>query len=290
MPNTEHIKDVERYLADQQAIEFNIQQGNVIDRTILAYMTKEQIYRSIREMTRMQHDLEDILLRMTEKSGDKGTLMAQKAMRRFLEKSERRDITQKQLRLINKLNARQVEQRIDFYTSRIKAETQGLTNEIQLFFKNAMASGRTRKDALTELIKAANDDAGILTGFKKRIKRVAIDATRRERATRAIEEYKKVAKPGEKWQWITVSTTPCPDCQARAGVVLSWDAWIKMGLPGSGRTICMSSCKCQLVPYSVAEEQFPDSKQFTWDKEKLVLTTAGEARSLAAKSNQPKGA
>lgn len=290
MPNAEHIKDVEQYLADQQAIEMRILDGNVIDRTILAYMTKEEIYRSIREMTRMQHDLEDILLRMTEKSGDKGKLMAQKAMTRFLEKSERRDITQKQLRLINKLNARQVEQRIDLYTSQLKAETRAFTNEIDLFFKSAAASGRTRKDALAELVKAAGDDAGIVTGFKKRVKRVVVDATRRERAMQAVEEYKKVAKPGEKWQWITVSTTPCPDCQARAGVVMSWDAWVQMGLPGSGRTVCLSSCRCQLVPHSVAEEQFPDAKQFNWDKEKLVLTTAGEARSLGAKSNQPKGA
>jgi hypothetical protein len=287
MPNKDHIKDVEAYLAQLQTLEINIQKPGVIDDIIMGYMTKEAIYESIRELESLRKDLEDVLLRLTKKSGDTGKLMAQKAMDRFLEKSEMRDLTQRQLRLINKLNARQIEKRIDFYTAQIKAETGALASDINLFFKSAAASGRTRADALKDLVKAANDDAGIIKGFEKRVKRVASDAVRREAQMRAVEEYRKVAKPGEKWQWITVSTAPCPDCQARAGVMLSWDAWVSMGMPGSGRTICGNSCKCQLVPGTVADEQFPDAKQFDWDREKLVLTTAGEARSLAAKSNQP---
>jgi len=288
MPNDEHLKDVEAYYADMQRMEIRLNSPkNTIDDAILAYMTKEKIYKSIREMVKMRKELEDLLLRITEKSGDRGRLMATKAMRRFLEKSERRILTVKQLRAVNKLNKRQINRRLALYKTEIEAETSQLSNQLNIFFKNAQSAGRTKADTLKELIKAANDDAGLVKGFEKRMKRIAIDAARRESQARAMDEYRKVAKPNEKWQWITVSTSPCPDCQARAGVILSYEAWVQMGLPGTGRTVCDKSCRCQLMPESVAEEQFPDVKQFNWDKEKLVLTTAGEARRFGAKSNQP---
>lgn len=40
----------------------------------------------------------------------------------------------------------------------------------------------------------------------------------------------------------------CPDCQLRAGVVLTIDQWESVGRPGSGMTICEDHCFCMLVP------------------------------------------
>ena len=191
-----------------------------------------------------------------------------------------RDITRKQLRAINQLNTRQIARRIDLMKMRIEKETVFFKSQVDEFLLNAKISGRTNKDVLKELIKAAGDKQGLSAGFTKKIKRVAIDAERREAQQRAMMEYRKLAQPGEKYEWITVSSTPCPDCQARAGVILPWDVWEERGTPGSGRTICGESCKCQLIPETLSEEMFPDAKSFTWDRDKLVLTTAREARTF----------
>ena len=79
---------------------------------------------------------------------------------------------------------------------------------------------------------------------------------------------------------MTISASPCPDCEIRAGTILSFDEWEKMGKPGDGRTICRSSCLCKLIPVSVSEDLFPDVKTFTWDKESGVLSTASEMRTM----------
>ena len=133
------------------------------------------------------------------------------------------------------------------------------------------------------------DKTGVAQAFAKKSKQVAVDAVRRERSAAEIDAYRKVTRANEKWEWINISTKPCPDCDARGGRVMTIERWERMGFPGSGRTICGRACKCRLIPYSIAEERFPDTKAFTFDSKNLVLTTASEERSLKAKSNKPKG-
>lgn len=295
MPDNQDLKNLEEYLASIQRIELSVGgENSPVDRITKKHSTKERLYTgSISpgetvELLALQKELTEWLDELTKQAGTKGRLMSQRAMTRFLEKSERREITQKQLNRINRINQKQVERRIDLYHKQLQKETTLLKEEVQEFFLNARASGRTRKETLAELIKSAQDDRGIVEGFKKRSRRISIDAARREAQEQATAEYRKIAKPGEQWQWIAISTVPCPDCVARAGKILPYDRWVQLGLPGTGRTICMQSCKCQLVPVSVSDELFPDSKSYVWSKEDLVLTTAAESRTFKSKAAQPK--
>ena len=46
--------------------------------------------------------------------------------------------------------------------------------------------------------------------------------------------------------WVTVSSSPCPDCEARAGDVATMEFWENIGVPASGFSVCQGNCKCQL--------------------------------------------
>jgi hypothetical protein len=263
-----HINDLEKYLYDLQSLEIGIlEDKSAIDAIVHKYSVKPTTYSNLNQLVLLRKELEEYLDSITPAAGKIGKLMSQKAMSRFLEKSEYRELTRKQLSAINKLNNRQIARRIDLYKKKILKETNYLKEEIEEFFINAKISGRNKKQVLAELIKAARDNEGITKGFSKKIKRIAIDSARRESQQRAVEEYRKIAIPGEKWEWILISSKPCPDCIARAGVILPYQTWVSNGTPGAGRTICGSSCKCQLVPVSVSDELFPDEKSYNWDKD-----------------------
>lgn len=278
----QNIKNLEDYFAKLQKIQLNIEdEKSKINKIIKKHAIRPEFY-TVAGITAMRKEVEEYLAYITKLTGDTGKLMATKAMDRFLKASELRDVTRKQLRLVNQLNARQIDRRIELFKMQINKETSYLKSQIDEFFLNAKISGRTHNDVVKELIKAAGDDKGFSVGFAKKIKRVGIDASRREAQQRAMMEYRKLAKPGELYKWIAVSGSPCPDCILRAGVILSWAQWQERGTPGSGRTVCGFSCKCQLMPETIAEEMFPNIKEFKWDKEKAVLTTASELRTFKA--------
>lgn len=278
----QNIKNLEDYFAKLQKIQLNIQDDkSAINRIVRKYAISPNFY-TVAGIAAMRKELEQYLAYITKLTGDTGKLMATKAMDKFLKASELRDVTQKQLRLVNQLNARQINRRVELFKMQINKETTYLKSQIDEFFLNAKISGRTRKDVVKELIKAAGDDKGFSVGFTKKMKRVSIDAARREAQQRAMMEYRKLAKPGELYKWVTVSSSPCPDCILRAGVVLSWAQWQEKGMPGDGRTICGFSCNCQIMPETIAERLFPNIKEFKWDKEKAVLTTANELRTFKA--------
>lgn len=61
-----------------------------------------------------------------------------------------------------------------------------------------------------------------------------------------IREYPADA---QSYTWVTVgSHKVCPDCDARAGEVMSWEEWVAEGIPGSGWSICGGHCYCVLDP------------------------------------------
>jgi len=275
-------ENLAEYFEKLQKIQLNIEDDkSAINKIVRKHAVRPEFY-TLAGVSALRKEMEDYLVYITKQTGDTGRLMAGKAMKRFLEKSELRDITRKQLRALNQLNARQIARRTELFKLQIERETTFLKSQIDEFFLNARISGRTRKDVLKELIRAAGDEKGLTAGFTKKIKRVSIDASRREAQEQAMMQYKGNAKRNELFKWVAVSSKPCPDCIERAGVVLPYSQWQEMGTPGSGRTICMFSCKCQLVPQSLADEMFPDVKEFKWDKENAVLTTASEARTFKA--------
>jgi hypothetical protein len=288
MSTEETIKDLQDEFAEFQRLENGILSDKSPITKIINKHLGSGLYSSELILDNMTKELEDYLRRLINKTNIKGKLLGQSALDKFMDKMEMKQLTAKKLAQISRLNAEQAARRANIALMNLEKNKVVFQKDIEILRETMKLSQFNDKEILTLMVKADKEGAGLAQVFEKNIKKLSVEAVRREKAFAEIEEYRKFADPDEDWQWITVSTTPCPDCQARAGVILKYNEWVNQGLPGAGRTVCANSCKCKLVPYSIAEEKFPELKQFKWDKEKLVLTTAGEARTFKAKSNQPK--
>lgn len=275
-------------LQRNQEIEIGIQgPRSAMQQIITQYATIPSLYTDPAKLDALIRELEDVLERYVARANARGSAAASRAIADFMERAERRQLTTIQLDTVLRANARQVERRLALYVEELSKEAEILRRDIRIFIKNAQVAGFTQKQILSQLIEAANNKAGPVDAFAKRSKRVAALADRREVASAEIEKYRTMAKPGELWQWITVSTRPCPDCQPRAGKVFPYSEWVKLGIPGAGRTICGPACRCKLLPITVAEDMFPTVKEFTWNRRSTVLATAGELRRFEARKNQP---
>jgi len=284
------IASLEEELRDAQALDLRIESENgLIQRTIDNAAVKASIYSNPKKLQSLITELSAVVFQFQKQSGNKGRLLGRKAMDNFLDESERRTRTDKALRIIGQANERSAARRLDVYTAQLQKEFSVLKNDIKIFKLNARSAGFTKKEMLAQLVRSANDKAGIVQGFAKRVKKTADAVVRRERSAREIDEFKKSALPGEEWVWVTVSSKPCPDCEARAGAQLTIDRWQQLGVPGSGRTICRQYCMCKLMPSSIAEKRFPTVRVFDYNKGDGVLTTASEERTLRAKSNKYDG-
>lgn len=61
------------------------------------------------------------------------------------------------------------------------------------------------------------------------------------------------------WVWVTMGDdNVCPDCVERGGwEPKTWDEWVEIGLPRTGSTLCMTTCRCDPMPAEVID-QVPD--------------------------------
>lgn len=280
------LENLEEYLAALQRLEIVLKSSNspskaIVDRVALVkglYQEDPEVLKQVRD------DLSQMLTDITTKTAEKGKLMSSKAVRSFVEKSEAREISWQRRRAILQLARKKQKARMDVYVTQLEKELSGFRYDIKIFMANAKAAGFSQKEALAQLIKAAQEGVGPSQDLVKTVNTLSVAAARREAQASAMEGYMEIAKPGEEWEWIAVSSRPCPDCQQRAGKVLPLSRWEDMGLPGQGRTVCGVYCQCQLGPVSVFDELFPDAKQFTFDKKNVVLTTAAELRTLNSKA------
>lgn len=67
----------------------------------------------------------------------------------------------------------------------------------------------------------------------------------------AIRNYREARFIAEaKWAtWVTSGrSSVCPSCSPRHGQTKTWEAWKKLGEPGSPALICGPECNCTLVP------------------------------------------
>jgi hypothetical protein len=280
--NPKIIADLEDYYAKLQRLEIGLSdpENNPINDVILQSVTKKSLYLSGAELVAMRDRLLKAVAAIAKKSGSVGQAMSGKAIDEWLTKEEQSILTAKQLSAVTRMTDREAGLRLKVYQKKMVNEVGVLQSDMETFLLNAAASGRTKQQALEELMRASLNGDGIIQKFQKNASKVAKEASLREAQASAIAQYREVTPPDALWTWVAVSVHPCPDCEARAGNEMTYSEWVDMGLPGSGRTICMNACRCQLVPSDAASELFDDVRSFTWDKENLVLTTAAEARQL----------
>jgi len=271
------IQGLQQEYKDLQKIElFLVEEGGKFDTLLTKRLNSVLLYTNTEKIESMIQALEKIIKSYMVQSNQKGKLLANKAVDKFLSESEKRDIWQKQERLIRQLNIKRARRRLTLIFTELQKEKDILKADISLFIQRQKIMGVKINDILIDLVQMSRNKQGFAETFKKNVKRLSVDAVKFEQRQAEIDEYKLYTKPNEAWQWITISKNPCPDCRARAGVILPFKQWTKMGLPGSGNTICNKYCLCKLYPHSIAEDKFPQVKEFTLSKDKLVLTPVGE--------------
>jgi hypothetical protein len=238
------------------------------------------VYADTDKLDKLIDELNNVIEGIAKQGRVRGKVMSLKTIERFLEKEDKAIHTQRTLDAIDRANTKKAEARLSLYVHELAKEHGLMKAEIDLFKERAAIAGFSEKEMLKNLVRDANNGIGPVAAFEKRLESVEVSVLRREASATEIDEYLKVAAPDEEWEWITISSNPCPDCEIRAGTIMSFDAWNEIGLPGDGRTICRSYCMCKLIPVTVAEELFPEAKTFSWDKESGVLTTRGEMRTI----------
>ena len=284
--NKKQIKNMEEEFLKLQKIELSLTGDNTKSKKLLAaYGSLATLY-SGKKIDKLIAELEKIIADLAATGRVRGKVMSLKTMGEYLAKEDKAMHTQRVLDAIDRANSKRAKQRMSFYVMQLNKEKGILQSDIDLYMKRAELAGYSEKEILKQLVKASKDGTGPISQMQKRIEAVERDVLRREASAAEIDEYEKVALPDEKWEWITISVNPCPDCEIRAGTVLTLEDWQDVGLPGDGRTICRSSCMCKLMPVSVAEDLFPEVKTFNWNKDSGVLTTKAEMRTFGAEKNQ----
>lgn len=273
----QNIEALEQEYKDLQKLELNFVKDNgALDKKISKGVSSTLLYTNADNIDSLLNSLEVIIKDYLKTANKKGKLLSEKAVDKFLDDSEKRDILQKKERLIRQLNKKRARKRLALAIQELRKEGNILKSDISLFIKRQRLLGVDTKDILIDLVRMGKNKQGFAQAFRERVKRLGIDAIKFEKQHAEIDHYKLFVKSSEKWQWITVSSSPCPDCRARAGSILKFREWKKLGLPGSGNTVCNKYCLCKLYPVSVAEDKFPNVKEFKIDKDKLVLTPVGE--------------
>jgi hypothetical protein len=277
------LENIEEYLRSLQKLEITLRDqtgNNPIHATIVKYAAMKAFYEDPAVLMKLKAELQTILAVVVKRSGNAGTLMGEKALERFISGKELSMEALRQKRLVTMLTDRQARDRMAVYLMTLEKETSILNADIQIYKMNAKIAGFTDQQILEQLVSAGKDNVGLTAQFEKSSEKMAIAAARREAQSKSFDEYRQAADPNEEWEWITISSKPCPDCIERGGKVLSLDDWQAIGTPGDGRTICGSYCMCQLIPVSISADMFPDQKSFKYDLKETVLTTAKELRLL----------
>jgi hypothetical protein len=285
--NKKQIANMQEEFFKLQKLEIAISGDNTKTKKLLSkYGAVASLYTNPKRLNSLVNELERIIADLAATGRVRGKVMSLKTMAEYLDKSDKTMHTQRVLDAIDRANNKKAAKRIGLYSTELAREKGILQSDIDVFMKRASVAGYTENEILKQLVLASEQGTGPVAQLAKRLENVERDVLRREASAAEIDEYRKVSVPDEKWEWITISAKPCPDCEIRAGVVLTYDEWNDQGLPGDGRTICRSSCMCKLMPVSVADELFPDVKTFEWDKKSGVLTTKGEMRIFGADKNQ----
>ena len=279
--NTKQLAAMEEQFRKLQEIEIGLLGEDAETAKLIAkYAAMPALYSDPAKLDELLKELEAIITKIAGKSIARGSAMSEKTMANFLEKSERASRKMVELDRIARMNEAKATARLNIYKLELQKEFSAMKADIGIFIQRGRLEGFTDKELLKQLVQAGHEQTGFIQAFTKKAQKLDATIARREETRREFDEYRKAAQPGEEWEWVTISTKPCPDCQARAGTILPLTKWEQIGLPGDGRTVCGQNCMCKLYPVSISDELFDEVKEFEWDKNSGVLLTAAEAREL----------
>jgi len=282
------VKGLEKELIEMQKLNIHIRgDDSEIQAIGNAYAVIPGLYTNKTILEKMIRDIKEATKEYMKGSYQAGKTLSLNSLEKWLDRSELLDIKQAKLAMINRANKKQINGLLSIEMAELNAQGALLKSQIDIDRARLILGGMPKKDAVKLLVQSGADKNGLVQGFVKRAESVAAGAARRARADGETAEYLKKYPPDQKYQWITISSKPCPDCQARAGMVMTYNEFIAFGLPGTGHTICGKHCMCNIIPFALAEERFTDVKQFTWKSKDLVLTSGMEERKMKAAKYQP---
>ena len=99
--------------------------------------------------------------------------------------------------------------------------------------------------AIKEALMADLTAGGRLFGsFRNQVKSNVRSGIRMAGNRGSMSTYRRAGV--KEFVWVTVSSNPCPDCDARAGTKGTMEYFENIGTPGSGFSVCQAHCHCQL--------------------------------------------
>ena len=118
--------------------------------------------------------------------------------------------------------------------------------------ETSMLGSGTTLNAIDAVIDADLKTFGRLTGELNNSVKNSISQSMMYASTMGAMEI--LRELSENMIWVTVSGRVCQDCSGRAGQIETFNTWEKLGLPGSGWSVCRGYCYCVLDPTGT----FPD--------------------------------
>ncbi len=152
----------------------------------------------------------------------------------------------------------------EVFRYKIRREARHKLAEVETFFMEGEALGRTKKDISAQLMEmhgrerkavakaqAAGKSLRSVKTFAARfdtaVKGVIRDTFRRSAQQAEFAEYKENGYGANGFVWITANGgKSCPDCNAFHGVLMGEKEWVTH--PGDGATVCGAACQCTLEP------------------------------------------
>jgi hypothetical protein len=132
----------------------------------------------------------------------------------------------------------------------IEAELSAMAEKIAIELESLVLrmtlSGAEESVITSTLFTDLKEGGQIFGAFKNGVKNITKDAIHN---VANITAEKQFALAGiQTFMWVTVSGSPCPDCEGRAGEVGTKDYFDAIGNPKSGFSVCGRHCKCRLEP------------------------------------------
>ena len=284
----QYIASLEAELRAQQAMAVGLLDENApLTLTLERLFAGTSIYTSVDKMERVLKEIEKVYAEISKDARAQGRVMGRKELSKWLDQSERMDRSQKQIRIITQATQRQADKRLKVIVKKIDREFMALKGDVAVQVQQLRNAGFSSKQILTELSRLGASKAGFQQAFTNKARKLSAVVARSEMANGKFEAYAPYIERDAKFQWITISSNVCPDCQARAGKVLRLSEWRKIGVPRAGFTVCDINCHCQLIPWAMADKMLPNTKEFKWNRENQVLTPASTARKLKSQKAQP---
>lgn len=148
------------------------------------------------------------------------------------------------------------------YRSYISNEVDYLYNRMSTQVIEMKARGMGDKVIRDYLISEKDEVRPVFHQFLNKVKKVVDDAL--DRAGNMVYNEGMRKKFGEDetlFEWISVGDNRvCPDCLSRHKQVKTLKEWFNVGIPGGGFTLCLSSCRCIILPTEYVDDELDLSK------------------------------